>query len=110
MCCLLVPGLTKYNAASATSVPEVLSHITPHFPKVGLAASGKREFCQDAAGERRVGWRSLEHEVRARGHGRQGTEKRIGNVTERNRLNAISVGRRLLVGNGTCLAKSNQSL
>lgn len=57
-----------------------------------------------------MGWRSLEHEVRARGHGRQGTEKRTGSVTERNRLNVISVEGGLLVGNGTCLAKNNRSL
>lgn len=34
----------------------------------------------------------------------------MGSVMERDRLNVISVGRGLSVGNGTCLSKSNQSL
>lgn len=39
-----------------------------------------------------------------------GAEKRMGSVMGRDRLNVITIGRGLLVGNGTCLAKSNQSL
>lgn len=39
-----VPGLSKYNTASGTYVPEFLCCITFHFPKAGLPATGKRGF------------------------------------------------------------------
>lgn len=39
-----VPGLSKYNTASATYIPEFLCYITFHFPKAGFPAAGKSEF------------------------------------------------------------------